>query len=111
MNFGYNDTELDFIISDNPAQTVWCYFNDICIPISKSVVIVMRVKDDKAPMISRDKAKDNIIDMSIKGVIAYNTMQISIAQSYLFGSEKAINFMQGINTLLNVSGKESSKNS
>lgn len=108
---GYNDTELDFIISDNPAQTVWCHFNDICIPISKSIAIVMRVKDDKTPMISRDKAKDNIIDMSIKGVIAYNTMQISMAQSYLFGSEKAIDFMQGINTLFNESGKESSKNS
>ncbi len=71
---GYNNTELDFVISDNPAQTVWCHFNDICIPISKHIAIVMRVKDDKAPMISRDKAKDNIIDMSIKGVIAYNTM-------------------------------------
>ncbi len=61
----------------------------------------MRVKDGKAPMISRDKAKDNIIDMSIKGVIAYNTMQVSMAQLYLFGSERAINFMKDINTLLN----------
>lgn len=102
---GYNDTELDFVISDNPAQTVWCHFNDICIPISKHIAIVMRVKDDKAPMISRDIAKDNIIDMSIKGVIAYNTMQVSMAQLYLFGSERAINFMKDINTLLNVLGK------
>lgn len=102
---GYNDTELDFVISDNPAQTVWCHFNDICIPISKRIAIVMRVKDDKAPMISGDKAKDNIIDMSIKGVIAYNTMQISMAQLYLFGSGRAINFMKNINTLLNMHGK------
>ncbi|MBD5487180.1 MAG: DUF4238 domain-containing protein [Lachnospiraceae bacterium] len=102
---GYNDTELDFVISDNPAQTVWCHLNDICIPISKQIAIVMRVKDDKAPMVSIDKAKDNIIDMSMKGVIAYNMMQISMAQLYLFGSEKAINFMKSINELLNVYGK------
>lgn len=66
----------------------------------------MRVKDDKAPMISGDKAKDNIIDMSIKGVIAYNTMQVSMAQLYLFGSERTINFMKDINTLLNMYDKE-----
>ena len=99
---GYNDTELDFIISDNPAQMIWCRFNDICIPVSKHKSVVMRVKDEEAPMISRDKAKGNIINMSIKGVIAYNTMQISMAQLYLFGSEKAINFMQNINTLYNM---------
>ena len=80
---GYNDTELDFIISDNPAQMIMCHFNDICIPVSKRVSVVMRVKDEEAPMISGDKAKGNIINMSIKGVIAYNTMQISMAQLYL----------------------------
>lgn len=44
---GYNDTKLDFIISDNPAQMVWQGFNDICIPISKNRAIVLRVKEKK----------------------------------------------------------------
>ena len=101
---GNNDTELDFIISDNPAQMLWCHLNDICIPISKRIAVVMRVKDEEAPMISGDKAKGNRINMSITGVIAYNMMQISMAQFYLFGSEKAINFMQNINTLYNSIG-------
>jgi len=34
--------------------------------------------------------------MSVKGVIVYNTILVSMAQLCLFGSEKAINFMQGI---------------
>ena len=68
--------------------------------------VLMRVKDEEAPMILGDKAKGNIINMSIKGGIAYNTMQISMAQLYLFGSEKAINFMQSINTLYNMKGRE-----
>ena len=85
---------------------IWCHFNDICIPVSKRMSVVMRVKDEEAPMILGDKAKGNIINMSIKGGIAYNTMQISMAQLYLFGSEKAINFMQSINTLYNMKGRE-----
>lgn len=93
---GYNDTKLDFVISDNPAQTVWMNFNEICIPISKRIAIVMRGKDKKAFMISEDSAIDNIINMSIKSVIAYNLMQESMAQLYVFGSEKSINFMKKI---------------
>lgn len=91
-----NDTKLDFVISDNPAQTVWMNFNEICIPISKRIAIVMRGKDKKAFMISEDSAIDNIINMSIKSVIAYNLMQESMAQLYVFGSEKSINFMKKI---------------
>lgn len=34
--------------------------------------------------------------MSIKSVIAYNLMQESMAQLYVFGSEKSINFMKKI---------------
>lgn len=98
---GYNNTNLDFIISDNPAQTVWLGFNDICIPVSKHLAIVMRVKHKNAPMISIDKAEEKAINMSIKGVIAYNSLQISMAQMYLFGSETAIKFMKNINTLIN----------
>ena len=102
---GYNDTELDFIISDNPTQMIWCHFNDICIPVSKCMSVVMRVKNEEASMLSVDKAKGNIINMSIKSVIAYNMMQISMAQLYLFGSEKTINFMQNINTFYNMKGR------
>jgi len=93
---GYNNTELDFIISDNPAQVVWQGFNDICIPISKNRAVVMRVKEKGAPMLSSDEPEGNIINMSTKGVIQYNTMQISMAQLYLFGSKAAISVMNDL---------------
>ena len=54
---GYNDTELDFIISDNPAQMIWCHFNDICIPVSKHKSVVMRVKDEEAPIYQEIRQK------------------------------------------------------
>lgn len=99
---GYNKTELDFIISDDPAKTVRLGFNDICIPVSKKLAIIMRVNQKDAPMISIDKAKGKEIFMSIKDVIAYNSLQASMAQRYAFGSEKAINFMKNINTSINI---------
>ena len=39
-----NNTELDFVISDNPAQTVRNGFNDICIPVSSNKAIIFRIK-------------------------------------------------------------------
>lgn len=99
---GYNKTELDFIISDDPAKTVWLGFNDICIPVSKKLAIVMRVKLKDAPMISIDKAQGKEIFMSMKGVITYNLLQVSMAQMYAFGSEQAVNFMKNISTLVNM---------
>lgn len=90
---GYNDTKLDFIIGDNPAQMVWLGLNDICIPISKNLAIIMRVKEKRSLMLSCDKLEGNIINMSTEGVIRYNSMQIAVAQLYLFGSKAAISIM------------------
>lgn len=97
----YNNTELDFIISDNPAQMVWTGFNDICIPISKRLAIILRVKTEDAPLISHDMPVNNVIELSLKSVIAYNLNQIGIAQRCLFGSEKAIDFMSKLNGAMN----------
>lgn len=93
---GYNETELDFIISDNPAQMVWQGFNDICIPISKNLAVVMRVKAKGVPMLSCDKSEGKIINMSTNGVMQYNAMQIAMAQLYLFGSKAAICIMNDL---------------
>ncbi|MCH5266434.1 MAG: DUF4238 domain-containing protein [Lachnospiraceae bacterium] len=93
---GYNNTELDFIISDNPAQMVRQGFNDVCIPISKNLAIVMRVKEKGVPMLSCDESEGKIINMSTKGVIQYNAMQIAMAQLYLFGSKAAISIMNDL---------------
>ena len=38
----------------------------------------------------------------MKGVIAYNLLQVSMAQMYAFGSEQAVNFIKNINTLINI---------
>ena len=104
---GINNTKLDFVISDNPAQTIWMGFNDICIPVSKRIAIILRVISEDAPMICIDKAEDNVINMSVKGMVAYNSLQLSMAQMYVFGSKEAITFMKNINNLLEALDKKS----
>lgn len=49
-----NNTELDFVVSDNPAHAVRVGFNDICIPISCNKAVILRIKDKTAPLISKD---------------------------------------------------------
>jgi hypothetical protein len=97
----YNNTDLDFIISDNPAQFIWMGINDICIPVSKRIAIILRVKLDNAPLFSKDVPEDNVINLSLQGVIAYNMIQIAMSQRYLFGSETTINYMSNFNNLMN----------
>lgn len=91
-----NNTELDFVISDNPAQTVRNGFNDICIPVSSNKAIIFRIKDKTAPLISKDLPENGVINLSLNSVIAYNCMQLVTAQKFLFGTSDAINCMKSL---------------
>lgn len=89
-----NNTELDFVISDNPAQTVRNGFNDICIPVSSNKAIIFRIKDKTAPLISKDMPENGIINLSLNSVIAYNCMQLAMGQKFLFGTSNTIKYMK-----------------
>lgn len=89
-----NNTELDFVISDNPAQTVRNRFNDICIPVSSNKAIILRIKDKTAPLISKDMPENGVINLSLDSVIAYNCMQLAMGQKFLFGTSDAIKYMK-----------------
>ena len=91
-----NNTELDFVISDNPAQTVRNGFNDICIPVSSNKAIIFRIKDKVAPLISKDMPENGVINLSLNSVIAYNCMQLAMGQKFLFGTSDAINCMKSL---------------
>lgn len=91
-----NNTELDFVISDDPAKAVRLAFNDICIPISHNKGIIFRIKDKMAPIISQDMPVDGVIDLSLNSVVSYNSFQLQSGQKFLFGTSKAIKFMKNI---------------
>lgn len=91
-----NNTELDFVISDNPADRVRTGFNDICIPISCNKAIIFRIKDKDLPIISKDLPVNGVIDLSLESVVAYNNLQLQVGQNFLFGTSKSIYFMRHI---------------
>ena len=89
-----NNTELDFVISDNPAQTVRNGFNDICIPVSSNKAIIFRIKGKTAPLISKDMPENGVINLSLNSVITYNCMQLAMGQKFLFGTSNTIKYMK-----------------
>lgn len=95
----YNDTDLDLVISDDPVKSIRMGLNDVCIPMTKQLAVVLRVKGQNAPLFSKDIPNENAINMTLQSVVAYNLLQIGMSQRYVFGSQKAIQNMKSFNGL------------
>lgn len=89
---GVNNTDIDFIISDNPMSYFLVGFNDICFPVNSKVSIIMQVKEVKDEFkiccIKPDKSKT--IHLTKKEVIKYNVLQQYSNSKFLLGSEQAL---------------------
>ena len=89
---GVNNTDIDFIISDNPMSYFLVGFNDICFPVNSKLSIIMQVKEVKDEFkiccIKPDKSKT--IHLTKKEVIKYNVLQQYSNSKFLLGSEQAL---------------------
>lgn len=89
---GVNNTDIDFIISDNPTSYFLVGFNDICFPVNSKLSIIMQVKEVKDEFkiccIKPDKSKT--IHLTKKEVIKYNILQQYSNSKFLLGSEQAL---------------------
>lgn len=89
---GVNNTDIDFIISDNPMSYFLVGFNDICFPVNSKLSIIMQVKEVKDEFkiccIKPDKSKT--IHLTKKEVIKYNILQQYSNSKFLLGSEQAL---------------------
>lgn len=85
---------MKLVISDNPAQGVFLGFNDICIPLSGNKAIVLRVNDPDAPIISKDMPVGNEIKLTERSVFAYNAVQMSYANRFMFGDKDSLSFLK-----------------
>lgn len=90
---GVNDTDTDFIISDNPMMYFSLGFNDICFPVNPKLSIIMQVKNvkDEFKICTTKAGKDKIIKLTKKDVIKYNILQQYSNANFLLGSEQALN--------------------
>lgn len=86
---GINNTDLGFIISNEPFLHFELGFNDICFPINPHLAIIMQVKDvdDEFLVCHSNPNKQNIIELSIHDIIKYNILQNHLMSKYLFGNK------------------------
>lgn len=89
--------EMKLVISDDVAKNIRLGFNDICIPISCDKGIIFRTIDETAPLISKDEPEGNIINLSQRSVFAYNAMQLSHTNRFMFGNKYSLEFLRKIN--------------
>lgn len=91
---GINDSQVDFLISDNPLLYFHLGFNDICFPVNPRLAIIMQVKnvskEFKICELSPDE--NSIVHLSSLEVIKYNVLQQNTDATYLFGSELMLKF-------------------
>lgn len=97
-------SNINFIISDNPATDLIFGFNDICIPFSPNHAFVFKIKDKSADVLTSDKATGNIIEFSEKSVLLYNVKQFGQALNYVYGDENSINMV--VKTIQMVNSKK-----
>ncbi len=107
---GINNSNIDFIISDNSMSYFFTGFNDICFPVNPKLSIIMQVKNakDEFKICSIKPDKNKQIFLTKKEVIKYNVLQQYSNSKYLLGSEKALkdyilymNFFSIINLIRN----------
>lgn len=89
---GVNNTNLNFIISDNPLLYFEIGFNDICFPVNPKLAIIMQVPEAKEEFkLCNIKPDENgIINLTNKEVLKYNVLQQNTNAKYLFGSKEAL---------------------
>lgn len=85
---------MKLVISDNPAQGIMLGFNDICIPLSGNKAIIFRIIDPEAPIISKDMPVGNEIKLTERSVFAYNAVQMSYANRFMFGDKTSLTFLK-----------------
>ncbi|WP_370743666.1 DUF4238 domain-containing protein [Ruminococcus sp.] len=88
---------IKLVISDNPAQGIMLGFNDICIPLSGDKAIIFRIIDPDAPIISKDMPVGNEIKLTERSVFAYNAVQMSYANRFMFGDKASLTFLKMLN--------------
>lgn len=101
---GINNTDVDFIISDNLLFGFYLGFNDICFPVNPKLAIIIQVAgvDKKFKICNVQPDKENKIFLKSTDVISYNTFQECSNANFLFGNESSLKFhLNFINSIKN----------
>lgn len=99
---GINDSNIDFLISDNPLHYFMLGFNDLCFPINPKLAIIMQVKSapQNFKLCNFKPDKNKLVHLNSNDVIKFNMLQQYSKARYLFGSENMLKqHLKLVNTL------------
>lgn len=88
--------KMKLVISDNPAQGIMLGFNDICVPLRGDKAIIFRIANPDAPILSKDMPVGNEIILSERSVFAYNAIQLSYANRFMFGDKMSLTILKTV---------------
>ncbi len=97
---GINNTKIPFVLSDQPALFAFLNVNEICIPISSKIAIIMRAKGENAIYFTDIVPDSYEINLSEKNVTCYNIIQFVSTNEYVFGDIREIRRLSQILKLL-----------
>lgn len=92
--YAKNDTDQDFILSDNPTFMITCGLNDFCFPISRKRAIVFRIKKTRSLMICSIPNYTFLMNLSERNVHEYNIYNASYSHEIIFGTKKSLFFLR-----------------
>lgn len=86
---GINTSDkVNFIISDNPAISLLCTGEDICIPISKKTALIFRIKNKDKSLLINNKHHKSRLYLTERDVLIFNTFQFINANKFIFGNKE-----------------------
>ena len=85
---------MKLLISDNPTQGIMLGFNDICVPLSGDKAIIFRIANPDSPILSEDMPNGHEIELSHRSVFAYNAVQLSYANRFVFGDKFSLTMLK-----------------
>ena len=88
--------QMKLLISDNPAQGIMLGFDDICIPLCGDKAIIFRIANPDATILSKDMPVGDKIILSERSVFAYNAVQLSYANRFMFGDKMSLAILKMI---------------
>lgn len=93
---GINNTDLPFVTTDNPISLLSFGIKDFCFPISSSKAIILRkkhIEDSSFSVHDRNVESDNTINLTLKGIVTYNSYNFAAGYRFVFGDDKAVRLM------------------
>lgn len=92
--YGKNNTNLGFILSDNPSYQLSCGLNDFCFPISSKRSIILRVKQGRVKMVSSIPNHTFIMNLSKLDIIQYNLWNSKLSHMFIFGQKESLEYIK-----------------